>query len=191
MYDAKLTETGKKQGIAVARHFEHIHLDAIYSSDISRAVIMANEIAQYHGLTVRYEKRLREINLGDWEGLHISEMQEKWPQQYHVWITDQGHCICPNGESITDVQRRVMDGIRAIAAEHPNETVLCVSHGLALKTVLVELTGAPLSQFRELKYVTNASITTLQVEGDQIALVSYGDHSYLSSEMVTHIFSQA
>ena len=153
---------------------------------------MANEIARYHKLPVHYEPRLREINLGDWEGHHVSEMEAQWPELYKVWMEDQGHCTCPNGESVLDVQDRVMKGIQAIVKEHPNQAVLCVTHGLALKTVFVALTNASLSRFRELQYVTNASITTLQTDDEErINLVSYGDDSYLSRDMITHIFSKA
>lgn len=190
-YDAQLTEAGVKQGSLVAQHFRDIPLDAIYASDISRAIIMAREIADYHNLPVRCDARLREIHLGDWEGLHVNELRERWPKEYQLWMEDQGHCICPNGESVQDVEKRVMAGIRAIIENHPDQNVLCVTHGLALKTVYINLTHTPLSKFRELKYVSNASITRLEAEGNEIRLVSYGDDTYLSTDMVTHIFSEA
>lgn len=191
MYDAKLTDAGIKQGLLVAERFKDVHLDAIYSSDISRAVIMAKEIAKFHDLPVQFETRLREINLGDWEGRHVNELKEKWPKEYQVWMEDQGHCTCPNGESIQDVEDRVMSGIRAIVEKHPNQTVLCVTHGLALKTIFVSLRHASLLQFRNLKYVSNASITTIKAENGAIKLENYGDDSYLDADMITHIFSEA
>ena len=67
--DIGLNDLGRAQAHALAQELEHVELDAIYSSDLSRAQATAAAVAASHGLEVRLDARLRERSFGSWEGL--------------------------------------------------------------------------------------------------------------------------
>jgi probable phosphoglycerate mutase len=120
--DVELNELGRGQARALAQELEHVALDAIYSSDLSRARQTAEAVAAFHGLEVRLDRRLRERSFGSWEGLTREE------------IPDHAHRP-EDAEPDDEVRERVLEAVQAIADEHPGETVLVVSHGGALNTL--------------------------------------------------------
>ncbi len=121
--DVELNELGRKQAHALAEELEHVELDAIYSSDLSRARATAEAVAASHGLEVRLDPRLRERSFGSWEGLTREDL-EALPEGSHH-----------DGESDDEVRKRMVEAVQAIADAHPGEQVLVVSHGGALNTL--------------------------------------------------------
>jgi 2,3-bisphosphoglycerate-dependent phosphoglycerate mutase len=120
--DIALNELGRDQARALAQELEHVDLDAIYSSDLSRARQTAEVVATTHGLEVRIDPRLRERSFGSWEGLTREQIDARG-ERHH------------DGESDDEVRERVLEAIQAIADAHAGETVLVVSHGGALNTL--------------------------------------------------------
>jgi broad specificity phosphatase PhoE len=120
--DIELNELGRDQARALAQELEHVELDAIYASDLSRARATAEAVAASHGLEVRLDPRLRERSFGSWEGLTREQ------------IADHAHRP-DDAETDDEVRERVLEAIQAIADEHPGETILVVSHGGALNTL--------------------------------------------------------
>ena len=121
--DIALNELGRRQAQALAQELEHVELDAIYSSDLSRARETAAAVAALHGLEVRLDPRLRERAFGSWEGLTREEI--------HALPEGSRH----DGESDEEVRERVLEAIQAIADAHPGEDVLVVAHGGALNAL--------------------------------------------------------
>ena len=87
--DIELNELGRKQAHALAQELEHVELDAIYSSDLSRARATAEAVAASHGLEVRLDPRLRERSFGSWEGLTREDIDERCRRQHHDGETDE------------------------------------------------------------------------------------------------------
>ena len=121
--DIALNDLGRRQAQALAQELEHVDLDAIYSSDLSRARETAAAVAGLHGLEVTLDPRLRERAFGSWEGLTREDIAGLPEGSRH------------DGESDDDVRERVLEAIQAIADAHPGETVLVVAHGGALNTL--------------------------------------------------------
>ena len=121
--DIALNELGRRQAQALAQELEHVELDAIYSSDLSRARETAAAVAALHGLEIRLDPRLRERAFGSWEGLTREEI--------HALPEGSRH----DGESDEEVRERVLEAIQAIADAHPGEDVLVVAHGGALNAL--------------------------------------------------------
>ena len=81
-YDGDITERGRKQIDKLAERFRDIHLDALYSSDLRRAVTTASAITRYHDLPLITTPRLREVAMGCWEDRPWGEVEynqrERW-----------------------------------------------------------------------------------------------------------------
>ena len=121
--DIELNELGRRQARFLAQELTDVDLDAIYSSDLSRAHATAAAVAATHGLDVNLDPRLRERSFGSWEGLTREDIAAFPAGSRH------------DGESDDDVRARVLGAVEEIAAKHPGEQVLIVSHGGALNTL--------------------------------------------------------
>jgi probable phosphoglycerate mutase len=122
--DIELNELGREQAQALADELADVDLDAIYASDLSRARATAEVVAATKELPVRLDPRLRERAFGSWEGLTREDIEERF-------LPDDR----PDGESDEDVRTRVLAAIDEIAAAHPGQQVLVVSHGGALNAL--------------------------------------------------------
>lgn len=118
--DIELNELGREQARALAVELADIELDAIYSSDLSRARETAAAVAAERGLAVQLDSRLRERSFGSWEGYTRAELVERRADEHH------------DGESDEEVRARVLEAVHEIGAAHEGQRVLVVSHGGAL-----------------------------------------------------------
>jgi broad specificity phosphatase PhoE len=129
--DTPLNETGRAQALALAETLEGAQLDAIYSSDLARALETAQVVAERKKLTVRIVPELRERNFGTWEGLTDTEVLERFP------LAKSGSW--GDGETKEEMTVRVLLALRRIAAAHPGGRVLVVTHGGPVRSLLIEL----------------------------------------------------
>ena len=121
--DIELNELGRRQAQNLAQELTDDEHDASYSSDHSRARATAAAVAATHGLEVKLDPRLRERSFGSWEGLTRDDISAFPKGSRH------------DGESDDEVRVRVLATVEEIAANHPGEQVLVVSHGGALNTL--------------------------------------------------------
>ncbi|MEJ5248588.1 MAG: histidine phosphatase family protein [Caldilinea sp.] len=160
--DPPLNETGVQQAQAAAEALAGRCYAALYSSDLERARVTAEIIARRLGLEVIVDPRLREVNQGAWEGLLVTEIQERYPLEWEARQRDRLRFRAPGGgESVEDVAARIWAAMDDIARRHPCEAVIVVSHGLALATMLCRGQNIPLAQAREL-IPDNAEIVRLE-----------------------------
>jgi broad specificity phosphatase PhoE len=127
--DRPLNDTGREQSRALAVELADERLDAVYSSDLSRARETAEIVAGTHGLEVTTLEELRERHFGSWEGLSDDEIHERFPEEI-------ANGTLGDGEPREEMDRRVLQALKRIATEHPNGTVLVVSHGGPLRAML-------------------------------------------------------
>ena len=121
--DIALNELGREQARVLAQELADVPLDAIYSSDLSRARETAEAVAKTHALEVRLDSRLRERAFGSWEGLTREDVAALPNGSRH------------DGESDDEVRERVLAAVQAIADVHPGEQVLVVGHGGSLNAL--------------------------------------------------------
>lgn len=121
--DIALNELGLEQARTLAQELEHVELDAIYASDLTRALTTAEAVAATHGLEVRIDPRLRERSFGSWEGLTRDDIAA-YPEGSHH-----------DGETDDEVRERMLEAVQAIADAHPGEQVLIVAHGGSLNAL--------------------------------------------------------
>ena len=151
--DIELNELGRRQAHSLAQELTDVDLDAIYASDLSRARATAAAVAAAHGLEVKLDRRLRERSFGSWEGLTREDLEKLPPDSHH------------DGESDDVVRERMLAAVRDIAAAHPGEQVLVVSHGGALNTLWHHALGERVERW------ANCAVYKLAVrEGEFIAV---------------------
>ena len=148
--DLPMNPTGFAQVEELAAGLDGRCFSAVYSSDLLRARQTAGILSRRLSLPVHYDPRLREISQGDWEGEVFEKITERYPQVITALQTDPLHARPPGGETLAELDARLRAALDDIAASHPNERVLVVSHGLALAVVLAHVRGLPLERAREL-----------------------------------------
>lgn len=126
--DTPLNQTGRRQARALARELADDRIDAVYASDLGRALDTARAVANPRGLEVHPVPELREKDFGSWEGLTDDEVLERFPDaRAGPW---------GDAETPEEVVERVLGALRRIAERHPGDHVLVVSHGGPLRAVL-------------------------------------------------------
>lgn len=134
--DVPLDETGMAQIEKVARRLSQEMLDAIYTSDLSRAQMTARAIAANHTCPVIIDPRLRELSFGEWEGLTYTEIASRFPDQLKSWEQDPFRNAPPGGETVSHLADRVDAVLRDLRARHAMQTVVIAAHGGPLQTLI-------------------------------------------------------
>jgi alpha-ribazole phosphatase len=136
-----LSPQGRAQAWALAGRLAAEDLDTICASDLQRAWQTAEVIAAPHGLAVRAESRLREVDLGAWEGLTYDEIKQRYPQTLAAWQAHPLITTPPDGESLAQVAARVGEALDDIAQTYQGQAVLLVAHGGSLQVLLCLVLG--------------------------------------------------
>jgi broad specificity phosphatase PhoE len=144
-----LNETGRAQALAILDLLPRADFAAIYSSDLLRARQTAELIAAPLNLTIMLDPRLREMNLGAWEGMLSDDIKEQYPRELEERKQNPFDAHAPLGESPREVAERVISAMDEIAGKHPNNTIIIVSHGVALAVMICHAQTIPLHEVYE------------------------------------------
>jgi broad specificity phosphatase PhoE len=157
--DIDLNDVGRRQAERVAAALAHEHIDAVYSSDLRRAVDTARPIAVAHELEVRVDPAFREIDQGEWEGVHVDAIKERWPE---LWGPARHYRARPGGESPAQVRRRALEGLRRIAGAHPDGTVVVVTHGGTIRWLSAEALGYDDARSAKIRGLGNGDVVEIE-----------------------------
>lgn len=139
--DTPLNERGREQARQLACDLSGVDIQAIYSSDLQRAMETAQPLALAAELQIHTDVRLREINQGEWQGLRLNEIQARYAELYQQREQDPLDIAPPGGESILQMQQRAFKVLDEILQQHAGETVAIVCHGLTIAVIRVRLEG--------------------------------------------------
>lgn len=162
--DVELDDVGRRQVEMVVERLADAELAHVYSSPLSRCLELAERVAESHGLDVTVDERLREIDLGRWDGVTYGEIVEKDGEILKKWTADPASVTVPGGESLAAVQERSMQWFSQAVAEHPEGTILASSHGGPIRSILAAVIDLPLSRIFRLQ-VDLASISVVNYKG--------------------------
>lgn len=142
-----LTEDGRVQSKKVALEIAKIKPDVLISSPLKRTRDTAEEISKVTGLTPIFDEDWVECNFGNWDGLSIQEVKEKWPDEYNSWISTSAYTP-PDGESYDDLAARIEPAFDSLAEKYPGKKVVVVTHNGVIKQLAsIVLEGSPNSLF--------------------------------------------
>jgi broad specificity phosphatase PhoE len=148
--DIPLNETGRRQAKAIAQYLSAAPIEAVYSSTLGRAYETASAVARHHSLEVRTSDAFRELNQGEFEGLRLGEMTQRYGDFLKRWLEDPADLKLPGGESLREVQDRAWAALEGVVETHPKGTVAIVGHNLCNAAVLCRVLNLHLSDFRRI-----------------------------------------
>lgn len=184
--DGKISQRGEIQLELLTERFREIHVDAIYSSPLSRAIATANAINQGRGLPIIIDNRLIEINGGDLEGIPWVEFPEKYPNAALNWNLKPWLLEAPNGESMRQVYNRISSSIIDIAVANCGKTVAVVSHGCAIRNLICWAKGLSIEHLNDVLWCDNTSLNILEFdENFTPTVICENDRSHLKTGMST------
>jgi len=161
--DVALTATGATQGTTLIPWAKTAQLDAVVSSDLSRAHLTAQPIADALALPLITDSRLREVNFGDGEGLTAAEMKARFPAERAAFEAAPASHPFPGGESGVSAVERALPAIADAIASPGVNTILFVIHSTLGRLLLCEFLGIDKDTYRRVfPTLINGAITTVR-----------------------------
>lgn len=139
--DVGLSEKGVMQAEDLYDILQDVHFDAVISSSLIRAVETASIVSGYNPDVIIRDDRLRELNFGEWEGIHHRELKENHKEVLEKWGSDWKNTAPPGGESFFEIYIRVKSSIEDIIKKYRGKKVLIVSHQGTMKIIPMVLLG--------------------------------------------------
>ena len=167
-----LSDRGREQAAALGERLAGLPVAVVYASPIERTMQTAAAVAQHHGLEVRELPGVLEADYGEWTGGTIAELAKT-----DLWRTVQrapSRARFPSGESLAEMQTRMVSALEAVVADHPGELVVVVSHADPIKAAIAHYTGMHLDLFQRI-VVSPASVTVFELSPYGAAMVKCND----------------
>ena len=164
-----LSERGIAEAGAAARRLVGAGIAAIYASPLERTRQTAEIVARELSAPVTIRDDLAELDFGEWTGLTFDEVRKdpRWPE----WTTHRSLSCIPGGETMRDVQRRVIEAVMEMRAEHPDDHIAVVSHGDVIRAALVFALGMPLDFYGRIEVATG-SLSTVRIDANGIRVIA-------------------
>ena len=189
--DLPLTPRGRAQAEAVAQAVAaRERVKALYASPLARARETAEALSGALGLPVRTVDGLAELDIGPLEGLTSAERLARYPEFSDQWERNAASAVLAGVESLAHLQERAWQAVRQIADAHQDgETVVSVSHSLAITMVLCKVLELPIDKFRNLQ-VGLTSISIVQLQDSRTRLLALNNLSHLAEDLLPASGSQ-
>ncbi|WP_378956287.1 histidine phosphatase family protein [Pelosinus sp. sgz500959] len=181
--DIELTEKGVEQAMLAAQRLAGENISALYASDLSRALKTAECIGAKHNLPVTAVPELREINFGEWEGLTFESINSQSKDERSKLFTHPDEIIIPGGETFRQVKERAINAITKLVAQHPDQTIVIVSHGATIRTVLCAVLNIHLNHLWKIKQ-DNTAINVLEYYDENVMVSLVNDAQHLNGTLL-------
>jgi probable phosphoglycerate mutase len=169
-----LTGEGRAQAERLADRFAGGGLDGVQSSPRGRAWQTAERIAMRLKLPIAVTGGLDEIDYGEWSGRSFDSLHDD--PRWNAWNTARGSARAPHGESMAELQVRVIAYLDELRRQHSDGRFLLVSHAETIRAALLYYLGRPLDAFATVQ-VAPASVSTVLADGRGIEVVSVNERA--------------
>ncbi len=180
LVDVELNDIGLRQAEALAEYLSGEKIDIVYSSPLKRAVKTAEAIARHHDHEVNIVRNLIDIDYGEWQGLPLKEITEKYREIYRDWMDTPEQVRIPGGECLADVSNRAMPFVEDAVMRCGEGRIVFVSHRVVNKVIICSLLGLGNSHFWNIKQDT-CGITRFTFGEGRVVLTCHNDTSFLKS----------
>lgn len=178
-----LNERGREQALRAAARLTRYGVTRLYSSDLARAWQTAEVIGTTIGLTPVAIPELREIDVGQWEGLTPEELYRRFPDHMAEYRRDPARTVRLGGESYAQLQARALIALQQIQDQHqPGDIVAAVSHGGTIRALLCHVIGLDLDRFGRM-WIDNGSLSELRLGRNGWRLMRLNDNAHVE-EMI-------
>jgi broad specificity phosphatase PhoE len=171
-----LTERGRAEIAAVAERLAGDDIAAIYSSPLQRTRESAEIVGAQLGLPIAFRDDLIELDFGEWTGATFDQIRAD--PRWIPWNTRRSLATIPGGESMREVQRRVVEALLEIGDSHPDEAVVVVSHGDVIRAALVFAVGMPLDFYGRIE-VAQGSLSSVRIDQSGIRVIAINERPRL------------
>ncbi len=183
-FDAPVSPRGEQQLELLALRFRNTHLDAIYSSPLSRALRTAQAVNRFHDLPVQVWDSLSELDVGEMENLLLTEIGEKFPLVAENWDESPDLCEFPGGETMKQAYDRANGALDQIIAENPGKTVLIATHGGVIRNLDARIRTGDVTGMRGGAVFGNTGVSILEADGrGGLKWTLVNDQSHLPEEL--------
>lgn len=176
--NTKLTELGKIQAKRLGARLIEEKVDLIYTSDLERAYMTGKIIAEEIQKPLIVAEALREIKFGPWEGLALTEIKEKFKDEYGLWMREPHNLTMEGAERLEDLKTRSMQFINELVESNKGKNIGIVSHSATLKTILLGLLGLETSFYKNFT-LKNVSLSIVECRSINNVLTLLNDISHL------------
>ena len=182
--DPPLSTEGRRQAELVGRRLAGRRIEGFYASDLKRAWETAQAIGAAIGHAPEASPGLREIYLGEWEGLRTDELAQRFPDAWARWNEEPDWDLVPGGEGAEPFESRVAAALDAIFERHTHGDVLVVTHGGVIQVALHRVVGRPSHGLFPFK-IQNASISVVEKRDGRMIIDGSNDIGHLEPALVT------
>ena len=167
-----LTERGRAEIAAVAERLAEEPIAAIYSSPLQRTRESAEIVAARLQLGIEFRDDVIELDFGEWTGTTFDLIRAD--PRWEAWRTQRSIARIPGGESMREVQKRVVDALLDLNRRHPHQSVVVVSHGDVIRSALLYALGMPLDSYNSIE-IGQGSISALRLDPGGIRVLAMNE----------------
>jgi broad specificity phosphatase PhoE len=167
-----LSERGQGEAAWAAERLANAKIAAIYASPQQRAQETAGIISCRLDLPVTVRDDLAELDFGDWTGLTFDEIRKD--PRWQVWAAHRSVARIPGGETMREVQRRVVEAMMEMRETHPDDSIVLVSHGDVLRAALMFALAMPIDFYSRIEVAT-ASVSTVRIDAHGIRVIAINE----------------
>lgn len=187
-----LSDLGQQQAIVTAEALAAERVDAVYSSDLTRAVQTAEPLAELLGVELVKTQAFRERNVGVLEGLTFMESKEKFPEDYYALVRRNVNHVITEGESYRQLMSRGHSALREVLGIHRGKGIAVYSHTGAICFLTLQLIGAINRHTTQAPWLvtSNCGINRFEIRGRRnIRLLAMNDTRHLLRMTANDSFS--
>lgn len=184
-YNSLVTDRGLRQIAALSERFRDVPVDAVYSSDLYRTRKTASAVYLTHHLPLVTDPGLREVDLGVWENLPWGEIARIDRAQLDYFNANDPRWKVDGAETFQDLRARLVATVDKLARRHDGQTIVVVTHGMALRNLLTALQGLPVEEGRRVAHCDNTGVSLAEYEPGRVKLVFQNDNSHLTDGLST------
>ena len=179
--DLPLNAAGRQQAARVGRYFSGRPIVAVYTSQLARSQQTALEIARPAGVSPTVDEALAEIHLGVWEGMTPEEINRRFDGAYDRWTIAPSQVAIPQAEPLEAFRARARAAAQRIFGRHPSGSVVVVTHGGLISSLLAEWLQADYDRLLRRLSLDNGGVSALDYRAPSPNILWINDTTHLSN----------
>jgi probable phosphomutase (TIGR03848 family) len=168
MNGVHLNEQGKAEAQHMAERLGGLQVSAIYSSPLERAIETAEPVAKTLRIPIINNDDFLEINFGEWTNCSFKELELN--HEFKLFNLFRSCTRIPGGEMMIEAQARIVSGLQKLYVQHPNKTVVVVSHSDLIKSAIAYYAGIHLDMFQRIE-ISPASISIIELYDEAVRIL--------------------
>lgn len=178
--DSPLTEEGIGQAKKLAAHLNSVPFHKAWSSPSGRTMQTARLILESRHIPLEPMDAFREIRLGTWEGMLVSDIKDKYPEEEVLfWNHPVQYRPVGDGETFQEAKHRILPGLEMVLSQAATHDVLLVTHAATKKLIMSHFEGRPLERLWDPPFMNHTALSIIRVDGEGPVIETHGDCSHL------------